>query len=312
MSKKIYEVTVEGFARLFGTTIEDIPEDCRELITSMDLRYKPLSDREKKETIMRVLKTIKSDSLSIVGPDRKPVWEKGWSENLQNFINSNYDLNELTPKFVKPNEVMRLIDNYVMPKNPDFETSLVKVLRLYLFKKYFFNATAIYEFGCGTGLNLVALARLFPEKKLYGLDWSTASCDIVNKIAEMYNCHLSGAFFDMFFPDYQLDITKGSAIFTIGAMEQLGTNYEAFLQFLLDKRFAICINIETLYELYDQDMSFDHIAAEYLERRGYLRGYLTRLRELEKQGKIDIIKTQKSFGSLYHDGYSYVIWKPKE
>ena len=198
-----------------------------------------------------------------------------------------------------------------MPSNPDFETSFVTVLRVYLFSKYFSDASSIYEFGCGAGLNLVALARLFPEKKLYGLDWSTTSCDIVNKIAETHNFRLSGAFFDMFSPDYQLDIAKGSAVFTIGAMEQLGINYEPFLQFLLDKRPSICINIETLYEVYDQSILFDYVAAKYLERRGYLQGYLTRLRQLEAQGKIEIVKTQRSFGSLYHDGYSYVIWKPK-
>jgi transketolase len=306
------ELTLEDFARLFGTNVDDIPDDCRELVAKMDFCYKTFTGAERDEVILRVLQTIDSDSLSVVGQERKDVWERGWSENLQNFVDSNYDLNKLIPKFVKRNEVIRLNGDYIIPSNPDFETSFVTVLRLYLFKKYFSDASEVYEFGCGTGLNLVALAGIFPEKRLYGLDWSTASCDIVNKIAETHNLNLSGAFFDMFAPDYRLDIAPNSAVFTIGAMEQLGTNYEPFLKFLLDKKFSTCINIETIYELYDQRLLFDYVAAKYLEKRSYLRGYLTRLRHLEAQGRIDIIKTQRSFGSLYHDGYSYIVWKPKD
>jgi transketolase len=305
------ELTVEDFGRLFGTTVDDISDDCRELIFKIDFRYKKFSSGERDKIILRILKTIDSDSLSIVGPHRKSVWENGWSENLRNFVDSNFDLNVLIPKFVKRNEVIRLNGNYIMPTNLDFETRFVEVLRTYLFRKYFSDASAVYEFGCGTGLNLVKLAKLFPEKKLYGLDWSDASCDIVNKIAISQNLNLTGILFDMYSPDYQLDIDKGNAVFTIGAMEQLGKNFESFLQFLLEKKPSICINIETIYELYDQRVLFDYVAAKYLERRGYLQGYLSRLRQLEVEGKIEIIKIQRTFGSLYHDGYSYIVWKPK-
>lgn len=303
-------LTLEDFARLFGTNADDIPENCRQLMAGMNLRYTPLSAAETEKTILQSLKTIESGSLSRVGADRKSVWENGWSENLRDFIASDYDLNKLLPKFVKKSE-MRLIDRYVMPASPDFETSLVTILRCYLFGKYFADVSEIYEFGCGTGLNLVALARLFPDKKLHGLDWSKTSVDIVTKLAETQHINVSGALFDMFSPDYSLDIRPGSAVFTIGAMEQLGTDFEPFLRFLRDKKFAICINIETCYEMYDQDRLFDYVAAKYLEKRGYLRGYLTSLRNLEAQGKIDIIRAQRSFGSVNHDGYSFVIWRPK-
>lgn len=305
------ELTVEDFARLFGTTVADIPGECRASIAKTDFRYKTLTGVEREQVILRVLETIDSGSLSVVGPERKSIWENGWSENLQNFINSNYDLNELIPKFVKRSEVIRLDGNYIMPSNPEFETGFVTVLRVYLFRKYFSQASSVYEFGCGTGLNLVALAGLYPEKKLYGFDWSTASRDIVNKIAETHRINASGALFDMFSPDYQLDIDNHSAVFTIGTMEQLGSNYEPFLQLLLEKRISICINIETIYELYDQTSLFDYVAAKYLERRGYLQGYFARLRQLEAEGRIEIIETRRTFGGLYHDGYSYIVWRPK-
>ena len=301
----------EDLAGLFGTTVDDLGEECRRLIAGMDLRYTPLSAEETEKTVLGCLKTVESGSLSRAGANRKPVWENGWSENLRDFIASGYDLDKLLPKFLK-NNVMRLTGGYVMPASPDFETSLVTVQRCYLFRKYFADAREVYEFGCGTGLNLVALAGLFPAKKLQGLDWSKTAIEIVNKIAETKRLNISGRLFDMFAPDYSLDVPPGSAAFTIGALEQLGTDFEPFLRFLLDKKFAVCVNIETIYELYDQDRLFDYVAAKYLEKRGYLRGYLTRVRSLESEGKIDIIKTKRGFGSLYHDGYSFIVWRSRQ
>ena len=116
--------------------------------------------------------------------------------------------------------------------------------------------------------------------------------------------------FDMCEPDYQLELSEDDAVFTIGALEQLGTRFEPFLKFLLEKGPSICINIETTYELYDQNYLFDYVAAKYLEKRGYLRGYLTRLRQLEEEGKIELLDVRKTFGSPFHDGYSYIIWRP--
>ncbi|MHC4632096.1 MAG: transketolase family protein [Planctomycetota bacterium] len=304
------ELTLDDFACLFGTTAEGIGDDCRNLIAEYDFRYKKLSHDEQNAIILRVLKKIHSDELPIAGPDRKPAWEKGWTENLQDFINSGFDLRQLIPKFVKRNEVVRLNGNYVMPANPDFETCFVRVLRTYLFKKYFSDAAAVYEFGCGTGLNLVEVGRLFPEKKLYGLDWTRASCDIISKIAQTKQLNMTGILFNMCEPDYRLELGEDDAAFTIGALEQLGTRFEPFLKFLLEKSPSVCINIETTYELHDQSSLFDYVAAKYLEKRGYLRGYLTRLRQLEEEGKIELLAVRKTFGSPFHDGYSYIVWKP--
>ncbi len=38
--------------------------------------------------------------------------------------------------------------------------------------------------------------------------------------------------------------------------------------------------------------------------------FLTRLKELEKEGRLEILKAQRIFfGSLYHDGYFLVVWR---
>ncbi len=71
----------------------------------------------------------------------------------------------------------------------------------------------------------------------------------------------------------------------------------------------MCINVETMYELYDDDTRFDDVARKYLDKRGYLKGLVGRLRELEREGLIQILDLQRTFGSLFHEGYSYVVWR---
>jgi len=49
---------------------------------------------------------------------------------------------------------------------------------------------------------------------------------------------------------------------------------------------------------------------KYTKKRNYLFGYLSTLRSLEKRGDIKILQEQRTFGGQYHEGYSFVVWKP--
>jgi SAM-dependent methyltransferase len=307
------ELSLEDFARLFGTTIDDIPDDCRELITEMDFRYRELSGDERDKVLLDILKKIGSGQLTVVGKKKRVIWEKGWSENLQNFLKKNYDINELIPRYYRPGQVLRIYRNYATTYDPNFEFNFFKVFRLWFFKKYLKDAESVYEFGCGPGHNLIALAELYPEKRIHGLDWAVASRDLVNKIAEAYKYNITGHLFDMFSPDENMEIANSSVIMTIGTLEQLGRDYESFLQFLLKKSPMLCLNVEPFCELYDKNHLLDYIAIKYQEKRKYLVGYLNRLRQLESEGKIEILKTQRMlFGGLHYDGWSFVVWKPKK
>jgi SAM-dependent methyltransferase len=305
------DITLNDFADIFGVSVDDIPELCREVVKNSNFKYSLVTGKEREDVFLRILKTLLSDTLKVSGPHRKSDWEKGWSENLENFRSSNSDLNQLIPKFVKKKEVIRFRGNYIMPDDPNFETNFVTFLRYFLFGKYFSRASSVYEFGCGTGLNLVAVSELFPEKKLYGLDWSQASCDIVDELAKTLNLNLKSKLFDMFSPDENIKLDSTCAVFTIGAMEQLGTNFKTFVDFIISRRPAICINIETHYELHDKNTLFDYLSTLFLEKRNYLRGYLDYLKQLEKDRKIDILETRKTIGGLYHEAYAYTVWKPK-
>jgi len=303
------ELNQQDFENICGEPPGTLFPECRKLIENLDFRYDILQGAAREEVYLRVLNTLSQD-LEAAGKHRKQRWEDGWGESLSDFQRSGYDLTTLVPKFVRLQEIIRLRGAYIRPFSDQFESNFVRVLRHWMFKKWFHSVDHIYEFGCGTGHNLIDAATLFPDRPLYGLDWSQASQAILRLMKENHGFNIVGREFDMLEPDESFLLLPRSGVFTVGAMEQLGAQYGKFLDYLLGQRPQICVHVETLYELYDQTALFDYVAAKYLEKRNYLRGFLSALQNLEKQGRLQILKTLRTFGSLYHDGYSLVIWKP--
>ena len=306
-----FSLGVDDFAFLFGITVAQLPDDCRALINKFDFGYHYLDSEEKDRLILRILKRIDSPDLPVAGEKGKPRWENGWQENLDNFKASNFDVHGLIPKYIRPNEPIRLHGDYVMPRDSNFELNFYTVYRRWLFRTYLADAQVIYEFGCGPAHNLAQLAELYPEKELHGLEWVSPPQEIIRLLHKHYGYNITGHFFDMFKPDDNLSVGGNSAFLAIGSLEQLGINFEAFLQFTLRKKPAIFVQVDSISELYDENNLSDYLALKHNFRRNYIRRYLTRLSELEKEGRIEIIKVRRiPCGGLYYDGYSYIIWRP--
>lgn len=302
---------VEGFASLFGISPDDFTAGERRIIAERDFRYRRFESTERDATLLLVLKRIESGDFRPSGRVRHTDWEKGWEENLARFVRSGFDLNELVPRYVRPNQPVRLNREYVMPLDPSFELNFYTVLRQWLFRTYLSEGSAIYEFGCGTGYNLALLAGIYPGKKLYGLDWAGSAVELVNRIGQAHGFNLTGLRFDMFSPDTSLQIEPGSMFLTMNSLEQLGDEHEKLIRFFLDKRPSACVHAEPFYEYYDEENLVDYVAMKYHGKRKYLTGYVTRLRQLEREGKIEILCSRRiPFGSLFHEGYSLLVWKP--
>lgn len=305
------ELQCEDFATLFGTTVDALPEACLAMIARYDLRYRPIKGEERDRVLLDVLKRIESGQFSTAGKDGRPRWEKGWEENLQSFKKQGKDLSNLVPKYIRPFQPVRLYRNYVMPVDENFELNWYEIFRQWLFRTYFKDVETIYEFGCGSGFNLAALATLYPKKQFYGLDWATASRDIVNELATTFGWKMKGLLFDFFSPDENVKIEDNSAVLTIGALEQTGRDYEPFLQFLLKTSPMLCLHVEPIVEWYDENHLIDYAAIKFHKKRNYWEGFPNRLKELESEGKVEILKTKRShFGSLYLEGYSQLVWRP--
>jgi hypothetical protein len=310
MQKKISAVTLEDFAQSFGTTPDDVYEKCSDIINKYDFTFSVIEGIERDMLILNILKRIDSDQQVIGAPERKEVWNKGWEENRDEFISSNCDLNKLIPRFIRYGQPLRFNRQYIQPSTPAFELNYFVVFRQWLFKTFFTSVSHIYEFGCGTGFNLVALAQLNPDKNLFGLDFVPSSVDLVNKIADHYKYNLRGFLFDMISPDPSFTLEKGSAILTIGAVEQLASKFQAFVKYLMEQPISLCVHVEPAIELYDENNLVDYLAIKFQGKRGYTRNFLPYLKSLEENRKVEILKVKRLFfGSLFLEGYNCIVWR---
>lgn len=306
------QLALADFATLFGTTEADVAAKCGDQIAEKDFTYHQLTADARDRVALYVLKAVDSGTLTLAGKEAKPRWEKGWAENLEEFLAQGYDTSKLVPRYIRQAQPLRLNQNYVLPTDSNFEMNWYAIFRNWFFKTYLNETANIYEFGCGSGFNLVVLANLFPEKRLIGLDWAAPSRDIVKKLAMVYGWKMEGYLFDFFSPDPQVKIAPDSAVLTIGALEQTGTNYEPFLQFLLKQQPVLCAHLEPICEWYEEDKIVDYLAVRFHKYRNYWQGFPNRLKQLEQEGKVEIFKMKRSyFGSLFLEGYSQILWRPR-
>ena len=305
------EVTLADFAHSFAATEDEFSSDCLQKISECDFSYQQLDQKQRDDVIMSVLKKIASDTQEIGADGRTSVWEQGWAENLRAFNDTKHSLEAIVPKFIRANQPIRYNGDYILPTNPRFEFDYMTVFRIWLFQKYFINYSNIYEFGCGSGLNLVLLASIFPQKVLFGLDFVQPAVDLINQIGNTHNWRMTGRRFDMINPDNNFDLTGNSAVFTFGALEQLASNTEKFIQYILRQKPGICIHVEPTIELYDENTLFDYLAIQFHRKRGYTERLLPRIQQLEKDGKAKVLAIKRlNFGSLFMEGYTYIVWQP--
>ena len=308
---EIKNVDLQTLADSFGTDISDVKKMCEEKLDAIDTEYKIYSGSKREKLIIEILKSIDSDKQIIGAPERTEVWNDGWNENLTLLKKDNYQLDSLLPKFIRKNKPMRFMGEYILPNEKNFEHEYFNIYRSWLFDKYFSDYDSIYDIGCGSSYNLVELCKQFPKKKIYGFDFVQSSVDIVNEISKFYNFNSEGKIFDIINPDFKIHLDENSLIFTAGVIEQIAGKFDKFIDYILQMKPKLVVNSEPIYELYDQDNLFDYLAAKFHYKRGYTRGYLTRLLELEKEGKIEIIKLKRlNFGSLLMEGYTCIVWKP--
>ncbi len=311
---RIDNLKLEDFAKLFGTNAGDIPKICQKIIRESDFRYKKLPAEEQAGLMYRINKKIKDNDFFTAGKKAKSIWQKRWSRQLKNFKAKNFQIEALIPEyFNKPSSdiYFRFYDGFIKPIDKRFEFNWLRVYRHWLFGKYLKNCDNIYDFGCGSGINTAILAHLFPQKKLHCLDWVASSKHIADLMAKKWHWNVLGHVFDMFHPDYNLKVEGKSAFITYTSLEQMGTQYEAFVEFAIKKKAALCLSVDSFDELYSKTSPFDQLAIKFAQKRNYLRHYLDYLRQLESEKKIKIIKMQRvRFGSIYQDNNSYIIWKP--
>lgn len=307
MNEDQIQITQQDFADVFQ---ESLSEFVKTKIESLDFLARKISEEEKDEILLKIIKTLFDPEVIKAGKHRQEQWEKGWGENLEAYTK---DSNEsIIPRYFGKYGIVRWKQQFISPVSPNFEYNMLAAVQYWLFDKYLREADSIYEFGCGTGHNLLRVREVNETANLYGLDWAYSSQEIIKKISlERSDSKLKAHNFDFFNPDKSFKLNEKSVIFTVAALEQIGDNSQPFIDYLLENKPEICIHIEPIAELLDPDNLVDYLSIQYFKKRNYLNEYLSKLQELEKEGRVKIHQAQRSFiGSLYIEGYSVIVWSP--
>ena len=261
------------------------------------MKYRILNKKETDETLIKIIDTLLDSSLPYSGQHRRNQWEKGWNENLKS--------GDVTPGYFGKYNIFRINQKFVTSTQKNFEQKSLYSIVDQLTYRYLTDVEDIYEFGCGTGHNLLRIQKINKNAKLHGFDWAVSSNKLVKKLG------FDARNFDFFEPDYSIGLRQDSAVITVASLEQVGTRFEQFLRYLVRNKPKIVVHIEPIPELLDKSNLLDYLSIKYMEKRRYLNGYLDTLRIMEKNGFIKILEAQRSgVGSLFIDGYSVVVWKP--
>lgn len=295
-------------AKLFN---DNLSEYVKKKILEYKLAYSPLEKNEEEQVVIKIIDTLLDPFLVYSGPHRLKQWEKGWGQNLIEFKKEK-TAGSVFPHYHGKHEINRLNQNFVKGISPNYERNMLYVILDYVFDKYLRGVENIYEFGCGTSHNLLKAHEINPSANLFGLDWAKSSQKILQQMADSGLVkNIKGYNFDFFNPDKKIKLADSSAVYTVAALEQVGSNYKAFVSYLLKNKPAICIHIEPIAELLDESRLIDNLSIKYFRKRNYLHGYLDYLRKLEKEGKLKIIEAKRTYiGSLFIEGYSIIAWRP--
>lgn len=302
-------INPEYIAKLFNDNLSDYVKN---KISEYKLTYSPLEKEEEEQVVIKIINTLLDPFLVYSGPHRLKQWEKGWNQNLTR-LDKEKSINAILPHYFGKYEINRLNQTFVKGVSLNYEKNIFYIVVYYVFDKYLREFENIYEFGCGTGQNLLKVREVNPFASLFGLDWAKSSQKIIKKMTDLNLVkNIKGYNFDLFKPDKKIKLADNSAVYTLGSLEQVGLNYKAFVSYLLKNKPAICINIEPIAELLDENKLIDNLAIKYFRKRNYLNGYLDYLRGLEKENKITIIEVKRThIGSMFAECYSVIVWKPK-
>lgn len=252
---------------------------------------------ERDALLLRILKNI---------AEAKPhadaeAWERGWTQALENFRDLPL-VSSLLPAFIKDYEPTRHRGGFHRGVS-----EMVYVCSIHdWLAEQILDCDNVYEFGCGTGFNLVALAKRAPEKCYVGLDRSYASAQLVLEAAEALELPILSGQFDMLEP--RADMPHNVGAFTFGSMEQLG-DFKPFIEWLLKQKPRIVVHIEPIPELLDPDNLVDWLSLEFHRKRGYTVGLLP---YLQAHPQIEVMHVERShFGSLFLESYARIVWRPR-
>lgn len=259
--------------------------------------------------ILQVLNRIDALPDRIASPERRAVWERGWQESLDKF-RANPCEDSLIPAFVRPGLPLRWMQSYWMPDDPDHELNYIRDFIGGVIATTFRECEAVYEFGAGTGYNLVRLAQILPHTVFCGFDFVPSAVELIRLAGSKLNLPIGADLFNMALPS-SMHIPANTGVLTFGAIEQLGGSeaFKPFIEYLIMRRPKIVLHVEPTIELYDPTNLIDALAIRFHKARNYTTGLLP---YLQAHPKVEMLKVERGyFGSLLIECSNQIVWRVK-
>ena len=308
-SQPVNSLSVEDFEKAFGEKLSPV---VAERIRAYSFQHSDFSPRENEELLIRIVRGLLDPNVIRAGEHRLDQWESGWGENLDLLSRDPKEMKHIIPGYFNKYGAIRWQGKFIRPVSDHFEYRSLAVIQDWLFDTYLRDAHAIYEFGCGTGYNLLRAREFNPDAHLWGLDWAAASQQIIEQLARSgVDPDIHGRRFDYFNPDESFRLEPDSVVYTVASLEQVGARWNKFVEYILHNKPRLCVHIEPISELLDPNRLMDFLSIEYFKKRNYLHGFLDGLRQFESAGKAKVHRAQRThIGSLFIEGYSVVVWSP--
>lgn len=298
----------KDFQPIFG----HLPCYIEDKIEKYSFCHRTLMSKERDRAILDMVKATYVDALPESGPARHPIWEAGWKENLDAFDPAKAGPELARPRYHNKHPIVRWMGDIYAPISQDYEYNMLALIGDVMFDRYLTDCTQVYEFGCGTGHNLFRVREVCPDATLFGMDWADSAVQFMRKQIEAgaYGPGACYAYhFDYFKPDFNVVVDRTTAFVTVASLEQVGSNWQPFVDFAIDKKPAICIHIEPIEEMLNPTVLLDRLSLDYFRKRNYLSGFLQGLHDNDKA---DVLKVYRTFiGSKFIEGYTVVVWRPK-
>jgi len=300
------KITYHDLENILGFQIDDMTKN---QIINFDLTYRNVTDKERDNYILNVINVLTND-IVVSGKHRIQEWENGWGENL-NIFKETGNIEDLIPKYHGKNRIVRWMGDVIMPITENFDYKIHICFVDAILRHYINNYNNVFELGCGPAYHLIRQKKYNKQLNLFGSDWAKSSQEIISEINKVLDYDIKGFNLNFFEPETNLDMGINSLVYTVAALEQIGPNFENFINFIIKKKPGICIHLEPIDELLNKNKLIDNLSIKYFRKRNYLNNFLPYLENLEKDGKIEIIKKQRIYsGSYFIEGHSLIIWKP--
>jgi SAM-dependent methyltransferase len=305
-----HTVTIKELGDLFSLPTTTIEHDSAVVESLERAKMRPGNIPEREEYILEFVNRIRNPRIARDDEENLEAWNKGWQENLDEIRAHGLSEENVKPRYFRGSKFFRFRKDLWVTDNPQLEYDLFVACRRLIFSHFLSDASQIVELGCGSCGNLYLLSRLFPDKHLKGHDWATPSVELANEIGMILGRDIRGERLDFLNPPETLGLEPGAAVISIHALEQIGNRHEKLLGTLLRSKPSVVLHYEPILELYDQANLYDNLAAWYTGMRNYLSGLLDALKELERQGRIEILKLARpEIGGVMHES-SLVVWRP--